>query len=77
MSGIRADATLTDRTYRLFKCATLSAMRPGSYLINACRGSVVDETAIAEVLESGQLAGYGTDVFEMEGGARRSTTFDP
>ena len=57
---------LTDQTYHLFGRETLAEMKRGSYLVNACRGSVVDETAIAEALESGHLAGYGADVFEME-----------
>ena len=45
-------------------------MKPGSYLINICRGSVVDERAVAQALASGHLAGYAADVFEMEDWAR-------
>lgn len=57
---------LTDQTYHLFDRKTLADMKRGSYLVNTCRGSVVDELAIVEVLENGHLAGYGADVFEME-----------
>ena len=38
----------------------------GWTLINACRGSAVDEQAVVHALESGHLAGYAADVFEME-----------
>jgi phosphonate dehydrogenase len=49
----------------------LSGMKRGSYLINVSRGSVVDEEAIADALETGHLAGYAADTFEMEDWARR------
>ena len=45
-------------------------MKDGAYLINACRGSVVDEEAVTEALATGKLAGYAADVFEMEEWAR-------
>lgn len=57
---------LTDHTFHLFNEDVLSEMKQGSYLVNACRGSVVDEQAIVRYLESGHLAGYAADVFEME-----------
>jgi phosphonate dehydrogenase len=40
------------------------------HLINACRGSVIDESAVVEALRTGRLAGYAADVFEMEEWAR-------
>lgn len=57
---------LTPKTQHLFDAETIERMKPGSYLVNACRGSVIDETAVAAALRSGQLAGYAADVFEME-----------
>ena len=57
---------LTPQTLHLLNADTIGQMKPGSYLINACRGSVVDEQAVAEALHTGQLAGYAADVFEME-----------
>jgi len=45
-------------------------MKPGSFLVNISRGSVVDEKAVADALASGHLAGYAADVFEMEDWAR-------
>jgi len=46
--------------------AQLAAMKPGSYLLNASRGSVVDLDALAEVLRSGHLAGAAVDVYPKE-----------
>ena len=57
---------LTDRTFHLFDGNALARMKKGSYLVNACRGSVVYEMAVVESLEKRHLAGYAADVFEME-----------
>lgn len=53
-------------TIHLIDRAALATMKPGAFLINTGRGSVVDELAVAEALASGRLAGYAADVFEME-----------
>lgn len=53
-------------TYHMFSAKEFARMPKGSYLINCARGSVVDETALYEALESGQLAGAGLDVMEHE-----------
>lgn len=49
--------------------AELAAMRPGALVINAARGGLVDEDALADALETGHLAGAACDVFQMEPGA--------
>jgi phosphonate dehydrogenase len=63
-------APLAPGTLHLFDAEMLARMKPGSFLVNVGRGSVVDEQAVANALKSGQLAGYAADVFEMEDWAR-------
>jgi lactate dehydrogenase-like 2-hydroxyacid dehydrogenase len=41
-------------------------MRPGAFVVNVGRGSVIDEDAITAALQSGRLGGYAADVFAME-----------
>ena len=57
---------LTDGTRRMIGDEQLALMKRGSFLVNAARGGVVDERALARALESGHLAGAGLDVFEEE-----------
>jgi phosphonate dehydrogenase len=70
---------LTPQTLHLINPTTLAAMKPGAFLINVSRGSVVDEEAVVAALESGHLAGYAADTFEMEDWARpdRSREISP
>ncbi|AKU89879.1 phosphoglycerate dehydrogenase [Vulgatibacter incomptus] len=57
---------LTEQTRHIVNAQTLAKMKPGSYLVNAARGGVVDEVALADALKSGHLAGAALDVFEKE-----------
>jgi D-3-phosphoglycerate dehydrogenase / 2-oxoglutarate reductase len=57
---------LDPSTRAMIDRAALAQMRPDAILINACRGPVVVEAAVAEALDAGRLWGYGGDVFEVE-----------
>ncbi len=57
---------LLDQTRGLIGARELALMRPTAVLINASRGGVVDEAALADALRSGRLAAAGLDVFADE-----------
>ena len=57
---------LTPDTHHLIGARELALMKPGSFLINAARGPVVDEVALVKSLQSGHLGGAGLDVYERE-----------
>ena len=64
--AISLHAPLTEDTYHLFNRETFRKIKKGSVLINTARGGLVDQDALAEALENGQLAGAGIDVCEVE-----------
>jgi len=57
---------LTADTRHLIDAAALRAMKKTAVLVNASRGPVVDEAALAQALGEGQIAGAGLGVFEQE-----------
>jgi len=57
---------LNDDTRHLIDARAIASMKPGSFLINASRGGVVDEAALVEALQTGHLAGAALDVYEQE-----------
>lgn len=61
---------LTAATLHIIDRTAIAAMKPGALLVNPARGSLVDEAAVADALESGQLGGYAADVFQCEDWAR-------
>jgi phosphoglycerate dehydrogenase-like enzyme len=56
----------TPETRHLVDADTIAAMKPGTYFANVGRGSVVNEGALVEALQSGHLSGAALDVFEVE-----------
>jgi (S)-sulfolactate dehydrogenase len=57
---------LTDGTRNLINADRLRLMRKDAVLLNAARGGVVDEAALASALKAGGLAGAALDVFDEE-----------
>ena len=68
---VRADfvtihTPLTEETRGLIGTQALSRMKPGVRIVNCARGGIVDETALAEAITSGHVAGAALDVFVDE-----------
>jgi glycerate dehydrogenase len=57
---------LTEETRGMVDAARLGRMKPSACLINTGRGPLVDETALAAALHTGQIAGAGLDVLAQE-----------
>jgi lactate dehydrogenase-like 2-hydroxyacid dehydrogenase len=53
-------------THHFLDAARIGAMRPGAFVINTARGTVIDEAALVAALDAGRIAGAGLDVFEEE-----------
>jgi D-2-hydroxyacid dehydrogenase (NADP+) len=53
-------------TRRLIDARVFAAMKPTGYFVNLARGGIVDEDALRQALEAGQIAGAALDVFQEE-----------
>ncbi len=56
----------TPGTYHLLSARRLKMLKPDAILVNTARGEIVDEVALTKMLDAGELAGAGLDVFEHE-----------
>jgi D-3-phosphoglycerate dehydrogenase len=63
---VSLNCDLNPTSYRLIDSDAFTKMQPHAVLINTSRGQVVDEDALIEALQRGQIAGAGLDVFEDE-----------
>jgi glyoxylate reductase len=50
----------------LLSARRLKLIRPDAYVVNTARGEVIDENALTRMIEAGDIAGAGLDVFEHE-----------
>jgi len=66
MDVVSVNCPHTPATYHLLSARRLKLMKPDAILVNTARGEIVDETALSRMLEAGELAGAGLDVFEHE-----------
>ena len=66
MDVVIAAAALNDDTDQLFDRAMFQRFKPGTIFINIARGSMVDETALSEALDNGQVSYAVLDVFQQE-----------
>lgn len=67
---------LTCQTRHIVDAARLNTMKPTAVLINAARGGVVDDAALAQALREGRIGGAALDVFETEPMTAGSTFAD-
>src|SRR5258708_588299 len=63
---ISVHTPLTDDTRGLIGAAAFAKMKKGVRIVNCARGGIVDETALADALKSGKVAGAALDVFVVE-----------
>ena len=66
MDFISVNCPHTPATYHLLSARRLALLQPHAVIINTSRGEVIDENALTKVLQAGDIAGAGLDVFEHE-----------
>ena len=66
MDFISVNCPHTPATYHLLSARRLALLQPHAVIVNTSRGEVIDENALTKVLQAGDIAGAGLDVFEYE-----------
>lgn len=66
MDIVSVNCPHTPATYHLLSARRLRLLRREAILVNTARGEIIDEGALIQMLEAGELAGAGLDVFEEE-----------
>jgi glyoxylate reductase len=64
MDFVSINCPHTPATYHLLSARRMKYLRPEAIIINTARGEVIDENALTRMLEAGEIAGAGLDVFE-------------
>src|ERR1700680_1412158 len=57
---------LSPATQNLINAESLAKMKKGAYIINAARGELIEEAALADALKNGHIGGAGLDVFAVD-----------
>ncbi|MFD0988072.1 2-hydroxyacid dehydrogenase [Methyloligella solikamskensis] len=66
MDIISVNCPHTPATYHLLSARRLALLKPSAYIVNTARGEVIDENALARMIENNEIAGAALDVFEHE-----------
>jgi glyoxylate reductase len=66
MDFISVNCPSTPATYHLLSARRLALVQPTAWLVNTARGGIIDEEALAQLIQDGRIAGAGLDVFERE-----------
>jgi glyoxylate reductase len=66
MDIVSVNCPHTPATYHLLSARRLKLLRPQTYIVNTARGEIIEENAMARMIDAGELAGAGLDVFEHE-----------
>jgi glyoxylate reductase len=66
MDIVSVNCPHTPATYHLLSSRRLKLLKPTAYVVNTARGEVIDENALARMVEAGEIGGAGLDVFENE-----------
>lgn len=66
MDIVSVNCPHTPATFHLLSARRLKLLGPHAYVINTSRGEVIDENAMTRMLEAGEIAGAGLDVYEHE-----------
>jgi glyoxylate reductase len=64
MDVISINCPSTPSTYHLLSARRMKLLKPSAVLVNTSRGEVIDENALARMLQAGEIAGAGLDVYE-------------
>jgi glyoxylate reductase len=66
MDIVSVNCPHTPATFHLLSARRLKLLQPTAYIVNTARGEVIDENALARMVDAGEIAGAGLDVFEHE-----------